>query len=300
MVDYTDLRASLYVPANHPKLVDGMLESNASKAPSFILCTEDSLADAEVPVALRQVAGLLPMLVRRSDTAPVFLRPRNVDVLREFLTMKGIENVAGFVIPKADVDSLPLYAEHLVGLPYRIMPVLETRSIFDEQGRIELREYLNRSPLGPAVLALRIGGNDLLRLLGLKRQPGVSIYQTPLGTLIPQLMMCFRPHGYQLTGVVCDSLDDADLLRSEAQLDSWMGLIGKTAIHPRQIAVIEQAFTVSRDDVTVAREILRPSDRSVTAFNQMMLERIVHTEWAQQTLQRAGAELHPRDSNGAL
>ena len=297
MVDYTDLRASLYVPANHPKLVSGMFESNGTQAPSYILCTEDSLSDSEVPLALRQVSSLLPKLAKRNGAAPVFLRPRNVDLLREFLNMDGIENIAGFVIPKADVDTLPGYADLLVGRPYRIMPVLETRSIFDERGRTELREYLNRSPLGPAVLALRIGGNDLLKLLGLKRQPGISIYQTPLGTLIPQLMMCFRPHGYPLTGVVCDSLDDADLLRREAQMDSQMGLIGKTAIHPRQIAVIGEAFTVSRDDVTVAREILRHSDRSVTAFNQMMLERIVHTDWALQTLRRAGAELHPHDSN---
>lgn len=286
MVDYTDLRTSLYVPANHPKLVLGSFDEIMPEAPSYILCTEDSLADSELPLALRQISQLLPLLMRRQSTAPIFLRPRNVDVLREFLSMPGIENVVGFVIPKADVDSLPGYAELLVGLPYRIMPVLETRSIFDELGRVELREYLKRSPLGPSVLALRIGGNDLLRLLGLKRQPGVSIYQTPLGALIPQLMMCFRPHGFQLTGVVCDSLNDADLLHNEALMDARMGLIGKTAIHPRQIRIFENVFSVSREDVTVAEEILRDSSRAVMAFNQMMLERTVHAEWAQETLLR--------------
>jgi citrate lyase beta subunit len=286
MVDYTDLRTSLYVPANHPKLAQGLFDEIMPQAPSYILCTEDSLADSELPLALRQVSQLLPLLARRRSTAPIFLRPRNVDVLREFLSMPGIENVVGFVIPKADVDSLPGYAELLVGLPYRVMPVLETRSIFDEMGRVELREFLKRSPLGPAVLALRIGGNDLLRLLGLKRQAGVSIYQTPLGALIPQLMMCFRPHGFQLTGVVCDSLNDADLLRNEAVMDARMGLIGKTAIHPVQVPIFENVFSVSREDVFVAEEILRDSSRSVMAFNQMMLERTVHAEWAKETLLR--------------
>jgi citrate lyase beta subunit len=286
MVDYTDLRTSLYVPANHPKLALGSFDEIMPEAPSYILCTEDSLADSELPLALRQISQLLPLLTRRQSTAPIFLRPRNVDVLREFLSMPGIENVVGFVIPKADVDSLPGYAELLVGLPYRIMPVLETRSIFDEMGRVELREYLKRSPLGPSVLALRIGGNDLLRLLGLKRQPDVSIYQTPLGALIPQLMMCFRPHGFQLTGVVCDSLNDADLLRNEALMDARLGLIGKTAIHPRQVQIFDSVFSVSRDEISMAEEILRDSSRSVTAFNQMMLERTVHAEWAQETLLR--------------
>jgi citrate lyase beta subunit len=202
--------------------------------------------------------------------------------------MKGIENVSGFVIPKADVDTLPTYLDVIVGLPYRIMPVLETRSIFDDQGRVELRNYLNRSPLGPSILALRIGGNDLLRLLGLKRQAGVSIYETPLSILIAQLVMCFRPHGYRLTGVVCDSLNDPELLRAEARRDACMGLIGKTAIHPRQLPIIAKEFSVSQDEIMAAREILRDSTRSVMAHNHMMLERIVHEDWAHQTLQRAG------------
>lgn len=297
MVDYTDLRASLYVPASHPKLVSGLFENNAINAPSYILCTEDSLSDAEVPSAMRQISELLPKLRDRCSWAPVFLRPRNKEVLSEFLAMKGIENITGFVLPKADVDSLPSYATLLIGQPFRIMPVLETRSMFDEQGRVGLREYLQKSPLGPAVLALRIGGNDLLRLLGLKRQTGVSIYQTPIGTLIAQLMMCFRPHGFQLTGVVCDSLNDPELLRNEARADAAMGLIGKTAIHPRQIATISEAFTVSHEDVNVAHEILKETDRSVSAFNQMMLERIVHADWARQTLQRAGIQVQTENGN---
>lgn len=297
MVDYSDLKASLYVPANHPKLVSGIFESSGINAPSFILCTEDSLADAELPVALRQVYELLPKLSNRNTSAPIFLRPRNVEVLREFLSMRGIENISGFVIPKADVDTLPAYLDTLVGLRYRIMPVLETRSIFDEQGRVELREYLNRSPLGPSILALRIGGNDLLRLLGLKRLPSVSIYETPLGILIAQLIMCFRPHGYRLTGVVCDSLNDPELLRAEARRDACMGLIGKTAIHPRQLPIIANEFSVSQDDVKAAQEILRDPTRSVLAYNQMMLERIVHQDWAHQTLQRAGIHSDSQELN---
>jgi len=297
MVDYSDLKASLYVPANHPKLISGLFESSGINAPSFILCTEDSLAEVELPGALRQVYDLLPKLSNRNTTTPIFLRPRNVDVLREFLTMKGIENVSGFVIPKADVDTLPAYLETLVGLSYPLMPVLETRSIFDEQGRVELREYLNRSPLGPSILALRIGGNDLLRLLGLKRMAGISIYETPLSILIAQLVMCFRPHGYRLTGVVCDSLNDPELLRAEARRDACMGLIGKTAIHPRQLPIITKEFSVSQDEIRIAREILRDSTRSVLAHNEMMLERIVHRDWAHQTLQRAGINSDSNELN---
>ena len=68
MVDYTDLRTSLYVPANHPKLSLGLFDEIMPEAPSYILCTEDSLADSELPLALRQISQLLPLLTRRRST----------------------------------------------------------------------------------------------------------------------------------------------------------------------------------------------------------------------------------------
>jgi len=295
MVDLCDISASLYIPASHPRLLRSLFEVNPPLARSLILCTEDSLAEAELPAALEVIRELLPQLTVRSSRSAIYLRPRNPAVLDDFLHMRGIEHVSGFVIPKADAITLPAYCDQLLGRSFRIMPVLETSSIFDDAGRIALREYLNASPLRRAILALRIGGNDLLRLLGLKRRPGISIYQTPLGTLIPQLVMCFRPHGYQLTGVVCDSLDDTELLQQEARQDALMGLIGKTAIHPQQIPIIEREFAISQADVSVAHEILKQSTSAVCAFERMMLEKIVHEEWARQTLQRASLQMMHED-----
>ena len=49
---------------------------------------------------------------------------------------------------------------------------------------------------GARILCLRIGGNDLLSALRLRRPPGVTLYVTPLGTLIDCLVGLCKPAGY--------------------------------------------------------------------------------------------------------
>ena len=43
-----------------------------------------------------------------------------------------------------------------------------------------------------------IGGNDLLNLLGLRRQRGHTLYETPLGAVIARLVTTFKPHGFRV------------------------------------------------------------------------------------------------------
>ena len=61
-------------------------------------------------------------------------------------------------------------------------------------------------PADPAwrarILVLRIGGNDLLNLLGLRRQRGHTLYETPLGAVIARLVTTFKPHGFRLSAPV--------------------------------------------------------------------------------------------------
>lgn len=286
------LGASLYVPGVHHKLLPALRGDLYPGVRSLIACTEDSLRDADVPRALATLRELLPSLPARAAGPLRFIRPRNAQVLAELLSMRGIERVHGFVIPKADMDSLPAYEKLLAGREFWVMPTLETSPVFDLVGQREIRMYLQASSFKRQVLACRIGGNDLLRMLSMKRVRGRTLYQTPIGTLIQQLVLSFRPYGFQLTAPVYDFVDDPDTLLAEAQMDVTMGLIGKTAIHPDQVAVIEQALTVSDDDIRTAREVLN-SDSAVFKFNGAMIERAVHEPWAQSVLARGEATRHP-------
>jgi citrate lyase beta subunit len=289
VINAYQLGASLYVPATHASLGDVMLGRHPTQARSVIVCTEDAIAEADLDAALEQLDKVLASLPPLSIGPLRFVRPRSPAILNALLRMRGIGRIHGFVIPKADADTLPAFLIHLDRHPGFIMPILETAAVFDRIGVEAIRQLLCRASLRPRILAIRIGGNDLLRLLGLRRTRGVSIYETPVGALIPQLLMAFRPWGFHLTGVAYDCYDDAELLRAECRQDRLMGLIAKTAIHPRQVEVIQTEFSLSPEEIETAQVIMERVSEGAFGMNGMMLEPAVHSDWAREVLSRPQA-----------
>lgn len=72
----------------------------------------------------------------------------------------------------------------------------------------------------------------------------------------------------------------------ELALDIAHGLVGKTAIHPNQVAVIEQALRVSADEHADALRILN-STQAVFKSQGAMCEPATHRRWASAILARA-------------
>lgn len=288
MHDAYRLGASLYIPAVHKSLRDVLVGNHLADVRSLIACTEDAIAECDVAHGLEHLRAVLPSLAARSPDRLCFVRPRNPDVLAELLSMDGIERMHGFVIPKADIDTLPRYERLLAGRDFWVMPTLETLPVLDPLGQREMRCYLQASAIRRQILALRIGGNDLLRLLAMKRTRGVSLYETPIGALVQQLVLSFRPHGFHLTAPVFDFFDDPQTLTREIRTDVTMGLVGKTAIHPLQVPIIERALAVSEDDLRTAHAILA-ADEAVFQCDGAMIEPTVHARWARSVLARGGA-----------
>lgn len=75
----------------------------------MVFCTEDSIRENDLVIALENIKKMLPRL----DTNGIdkFFRPRNPEDLKILLDMPYIERVNGFVLPKADFESIPPYFE---------------------------------------------------------------------------------------------------------------------------------------------------------------------------------------------
>jgi citrate lyase beta subunit len=291
MSDVYRLGASMYVPSDSPNLQATFSGNKFPSVRSLIACTEDAVLPSRIDQALAGLSAALRLLPGRGVGPLRFVRCRNPHMLEQILALKGIGNIDGFVLPKADEHNLPVYESLLGAQDYYVMPTLETIGVFDAQWQADMCSYLRTSKLKDRVLALRIGGNDLLKHLGLRRLRGVTSYETPLGVLISQLVLTFRPHGFHLSAPVYDYFDDPATLYREVAQDVRMGLIGKTAIHPSQAAIIEQGLRVSREDMRAAQLILgsRGQEEAVFKHGGGMHETIVHQSWAQQTLDRASA-----------
>jgi citrate lyase beta subunit len=150
-----------------------------------------------------------------------------------------------------------------------------------------LRDRLEDNGLNERILGLRIGGNDLLNLLGLRRARGATIYDTPLRGVIADLACIFQPAGYRLSAPVFERLDTPEVLAREVEADLQHGLVGKTAIHPAQVRVIEALYRVTREDYEMASAVLAADAAAVFKLHDTFCEPVTHRRWAVGMLERA-------------
>lgn len=251
-----------------------------------VLCLEDAVAEADVPRAFDNLRAVLEVADPGSGVAS-YVRVRDVGVLERVLELPGVEKLQGFVIPKADPESLPEYVDLLAGTGFTVMPILESHRMFDGGYRSALLEVT--TAYRSLVECVRIGANDLMGHLGIRRSTTqFTIYDTPVGGLIGEIIREFRGvGGFTITAPVFECYGPAydDLLRKEVSQHILNGLFGQTVIHPRHIRHIRDLYKVSRGDLESARG-LKAKGPAVAGLNDRMDEYTTHWRWADLVLER--------------
>lgn len=280
------LGATLYVPATHKALQQIADGEALEHLRSVIFCTEDAVADSELSYSLFNLSLVLQQMVERPTTER-FVRVRNPDVMKRILEMPGSDKLTGFVLPKTTQYNFDAYFRLIRDTQHVLMPTLETAEVFDDAEMKAFRLCLERPGVRERILALRIGGNDLLALLGIRRPRNMTIYRTPLGPVISRLVTTFRPWGFMLTAPVFEHLDVPELLQQEVEEDLAHGMVGKTAIHPSQVPLIESNYRVPSADVEAALRIIDENSPAVFRMNESMCEVATHRAWAHGVVERA-------------
>ncbi|CAA9890665.1 ATP/GTP-binding protein [Candidatus Methylobacter favarea] len=279
------LGAPLYMPANRRDIIE---IANGEKLPvlrSMIFCTEDALSRSDVESSLRHL-GLCLQAFKHSPQRFRFIRARSPEILRRLLDISHIEKVDGFVLPKFTELNFCAYFDQLKDTSFKVMPTLETKEAFDLNAMCALRQALLQDGIYQKILMLRIGGNDLMNILGIRRPRNLTLYETPLGSAISQLVTVFKPYDFSLSAPVFEYLDDTVTLQKEIRLDLAHGLIGKTAIHPSQVAAIESAYTVDTEDYEMAITLSENSAPAVFRMHNAMCEVATHKRWAESIIDR--------------
>lgn len=299
-----DLGATLYMPVVHPAISEVVAGRKVPALRSVVLCLEDALEGARVAeglTALRAlIAGLEPRIpapggpgrapprTRRGYGPLLFIRPRSLSMARDLAALPGIGLADGLVAPKIAHDTLAGWWEIARATGLALMPTLERPWVFDPGALSEFGAAIEGLELD-LLRALRIGGNDLLGALALRRELGRTVYEGPLLSALSQAVCILGARGLPLTAPVFDQLDDIDTLAREAARDAAFGFLAKTAVHPAQIPVIERAFAVPAETLAQAREILAEGARAVFRQGGAMAEPATHRAWAERILVRAAS-----------
>lgn len=284
------LGATLYMPATRADILDVVRGLRIPGLRSLVLCLEDAVSATDVESAITNLRHFLCDLDARGgrpDGSPLlFIRPRDAGMAAVLNHWPLIRHIDGFVVPKLTLASLAVWHSAVSNPDLYLMPTLETADVYDPGAMVELGQAM-KATLDQRIIALRIGGNDLMGCLGLRRNPAATLYDTPMGYVIPMLAGVMGAQGFALTAPVFEQLATPRLLKEELALDLSHGLVGKTAIHPSQISVIQDALRVPLEDLNSARLIANDVSPAVFRHNDAMCEPATHYQWALNTLERA-------------
>ncbi len=297
-----DVGALLYCPANaHHTIAQAVQTERLPRPFSLALCLEDTVRADALAAAEQAVEQTLTALTdaARQETfyRPLtFVRVRSPEQLarlgREYGRYRPL--LTGFILPKFFIETCGAYCAVIrdlqaEGLDYFYMPVFEAPSMVPlhtrHQHLAEVKAQLDE--LRDCILNIRVGGNDLCHVFGLRRDPGHTIYDLrPVADLLTDLLTTFAPD-YLVAGPVWEYYNGpgwAEGLARECALDRLNGFVGKTVIHPKQISIVNHSLQVSPADYADAQNILAWDDPCLvapSAEGTRMNEYQTHFRWAQ-------------------
>jgi len=276
------LRSMLFVPADSEKKLQ---KSVASSADALILDLEDSVAESRRPLARRMAAEHLAATCGQRSTA---------DALPDLAQVVG-EGLDGIVLPKADGAADVLRLSHY-------LDVLEVRAGLSPQsikvvvvatetaaGMLNLHSYASKPP---RLVGITWGAEDLAAALGSisNREEDGELSAAYVQARSGALYAAAAAEAQAVDTLYGDFRDAAGLER-DCLLSRRRGFLGRIAIHPDQVDVINRCYTPSEEDIGVARAIVaafaEAPGTGVVGLNGKMYDR-PHLVQAMKTLAQAG------------
>ena len=278
------LGATLYVPVTRSDLLE-IASGRHGDLRSIVVCLEDAIREDEVAHARHVFAEFILAIAPIANRIIVYARPRDPAMLAWMLDQPGIEGIDGFVLPKVATGNIDEWLVSLDRTDHALMPTIEGCEAFDRGALIKLAHKLLY--VSDRITAIRIGGNDILNLLGARRSRTRTAYDGPLGAVIRDIANTFIPAGFAVAAPVFEHYGSIELLREEVEQDIEHGLLTKTAIHPCQIGVIHACYRPSEIEVEEARMLKEADSRAVFGSMGSMCEPATHRRWADTVLARA-------------
>lgn len=260
------LRSFLYVPADQPAKLAKALSAGAD---AIICDLEDAVAPQHKDLARTELCSFLAadLATGQEATAIPSLWVRindgglGLDDIAAIVRSAG-SRLAGVVVPKAqridamaDIDRSLSVAEMGAGLADRsvsICALLETAS-----GILDARQIAS----APRVVCLALGEADLGAELGTELTAGDEREHLLARQLV---VLASAAAGLRApVGPVSTDFRDLEGFRSATIALKRLGFRSRPAIHPAQIASINDVFTPTSTEVDAARRIVELFDASV-------------------------------------
>ena len=282
-IHFTQLGATLFVPATHKDIEQIISGEKYPNLKSVVIDTEDGIDDALVDDAKDILKNIL--LRYKQTKLLVFIRPKNVEILKEFLTYENIDKIDAFILPKFSLDNADSYLDVLSDSKHYIMPSIEGKELFNTNALVELKDKIDG--FRDRVILLRFGLEDMLRQLSMKRECEDSIFDLSVSaSVLGNFLAIIKSAGYAVSAGVYPCFSDTDGFVKDVKRDLKEGLFSKTIIHPSQIDALHAEYKVSQKELNDANKILE-NEKSIINLNGSMGEGKTMSPYAELIIKRS-------------
>jgi citrate lyase beta subunit len=149
------------------------------------------------------------------------------------------------MLPKVErADQVQWLDQALAGTEIRVLPIIETA-----RGVVDLKDIAQASD---RLDALIFGAEDLAGDIGATRtKAGWEVFYARSAVVTHATAF-----GLQAIDTLCVDFNDEAALIEDCRFGMQLGFSGKLAIHPRQVAVIQEAFTPSIEQIEMAQRLI--------------------------------------------
>ena len=263
-------RCQLFGPGSRPAIFEKMA---ASAADVINLDLEDAVAPSDKEAARANIIKAISDIDWGTKTLSVRINGLDTpywyrDVV-DLLEQAG-ERLDQIMIPKvgcaADiyaVDALVTAIETAKGRAKKI----DFEGIIESAAGIAHVEEIAAS--SPRLVAMSLGAADFAASMGMQTtgiggtqedyymvHEGARYWSDPWHWAHVAIVAACRTHGVLPVDGPFGDFSDDEGFRAQARRSATLGMVGKWAIHPKQVALSNEVFTPSEKAVTEAREIL--------------------------------------------
>jgi citrate lyase subunit beta/citryl-CoA lyase len=261
------MRSKLFVPGSRPELFGKALAGDAD-AISFDV--EDSVPEHSKARAREQIGDLLRSNVVRDCGKLIIVRINALDSghWEGDLMAFACAQVALLNVPKAqcaaDVQRVAAALEEAerrngVARPIGLLVNIET-----VRGVRLAAEIANAHP---RVAGLQLGLADLFESLNMDRSDAANVH----AAMFAVRMACAESGRFAYDSAYPDVLD-ADGFRREAEQARKLGYVGKSCVHPRQVALANEIFGAGLDPATARRIVAAAQDAAQNGRGAFLLD----------------------------
>lgn len=246
-------RSLQYVPAHVEKYVSS---PHIATADAVILDLEDSVPADSKGLARAALARAIPTVAQSG--ADVLVRINDGDMAAEDIAAAVRPGVSALVIPKVrdaaglkHLDRLVADAEAAAGMAsgsVRFVVLIETADGFLDMAAI--------ARATGRTVAISLGNEDFALDLGMEASDETLLMPRQ------QLVIVAAAAGLMPLGLVGSAtrFDDSDAYRALALKSRRFGYVGSSCIHPSQIALLNEAFSPTAEQVVEARRLVQAAE----------------------------------------